>query len=235
MNIAQVRAEIERDRAWRQDELRFFQNCAARFETKEEQQQFNRAVILLLYAHFEGFCKFAFTLYINEVNKIQLVCATANYSLAASSLSDLFRALRDPTKKCAEFKTALPDDSKLHLFAREKEFVERAADLMQRRLSIPEEIIDTESNLRPVVLRKNLFRLGFKHDQFEPFEGDIHLLLEYRNKIAHGAAQDGIKQDTYEKLRNATDAIMNQLTLDIMDAIQSKAYLRSSGAIGSAS
>lgn len=226
MDIAEVRAELEKDRAWRQDEIRFFQNCAAKFDTEQEQPRFNRALILLLYAHFEGFCKFAFTLYINEVNKLGLLRGQANYSLTASSLSDLFGALRNPSSKCAEFKNSLPDDSKLHLFARDREFVERVADFMSCPMIIPETVVDTESNLKPVVLRKNLFRLGFRHDQFLDLEGEINRLLEYRNKIAHGAAQFGIEQNTYEALRCATDKIMTQVTIDIMEALQHKAYLR---------
>jgi HEPN superfamily RiboL-PSP-like protein len=43
-----------------------------------------------------------------------------------------------------------------------------------------------ESNLKPVVLRKILFRLGFPPETFASHEGTIHRLVNRRNNIAHG-------------------------------------------------
>ncbi|BFM40525.1 MAE_28990/MAE_18760 family HEPN-like nuclease [Synechocystis sp. LKSZ1] len=76
MNISDVWAEIEAEQAWRQDEIRFFQNQST-FVAPEKQDHFRRALILLLYAHFEGFCKFVFILYVNNVNSANIRCGEA--------------------------------------------------------------------------------------------------------------------------------------------------------------
>ena len=226
MNVAELRAELENDQSWRRDELRFLQNQIPHITVSNQQSLFRRALVVLLYAHFEGFCKFALTLYVNAVNKTGITCAEANYALAAASLADLFGALRDSGSKCAEFRAKLPDDSQLHRFARDREFVERVADFENRRVNIPEDVIDTESNLKPIVLKKNLFRIGLPHDQFATLDGDIHRLLNSRNKIAHGETQSGIESLEYEGLRKAVFHIMDEITAEITRALLEQRFLR---------
>jgi hypothetical protein len=122
MNISQLWAEIENEHLWRMNEIRFFQNMLPVDQPGIKQDQFRRALILILYAHFEGFCKFTFLLYVNSVNSEGVTCAQANFAIAAASLSTVFADLRHPDKKCPEFRNSLPDDSKLHRFARDREF-----------------------------------------------------------------------------------------------------------------
>ncbi len=226
MNIAELLAELEEDQRWREQEIRFFQNRGSRIRSEEEQDLFRRAVILLLYAHFEGFCKFALTLYATTVNREKIRCGEANYAIAAASLADLFKALRDPNKKCPEFRHALPDDAALHRFGRDREFVERSDEFANRHVNIPDYVVDTESNLKPVILRKNLYRLGLFHDQFKGLDSEINKLLEYRNKIAHGESRSGIPLQTYSSLREATFRIMNEIKRGVIEALRGKHYLR---------
>ncbi len=226
MNLENLWAEIEADQTWRTDEIRFFQNQCEILNSDDKKDQFRRATILLLYAHFEGFCKFAFTLYIKTINQEGLKCSDANFAIAAASLDDLFKALRDPSIKSDLFRRALPDDSKLHRFARDREFIEYSADFGNRTVVLPDALVDTESNLKPIVLRKLLFRLGFAHDQFADIEGNIDLLLNFRNKIAHGQMKDGVSQGNYENLRDSTFEIMTTVKSNIMDALTNKIYLR---------
>jgi hypothetical protein len=226
MNVAKLWSEIEEDLSWRLDELRFFQNQLASLKSEQERERFRRALVLLLYAHFEGYCKFALTLYVNSVNRSGVTCGEATFAIAAASLSDLFKALRNPEKKISEFRNSLPDDSKLHQFGREREFVERTAEFATRQVRVGDEVVDTESNLKPVVLRKNLYRLGFPPDQFTEHEGSINKLLEYRNKISHGEMQAGLSRNRYDALKAAVYEVMSEIKVQVMKAIQDRAYLR---------
>jgi hypothetical protein len=226
MNLAELRAELEADRAWREDEIRSFQNRGAAIDNSEELNRYRRALVLLLYAHFEGFCRFAFTLYTSAINRSGISCGEATHAIAAASLADLFRNLRNPQKKSSLFHHVLPDDSNLHQFAREREFIERTADVQSRPVNIPDNVVDTESNLTPVVLKKNLFRLGLPHDQFETYDNDINKLLGIRNGISHGSLRDGIEEKQYEQLRAATFAIISGLGAGIMKALSDKNFLR---------
>ncbi|MCZ2480061.1 hypothetical protein G9H64_06215 [Aquirufa nivalisilvae] len=227
MVVDNLWAEIEAEQSWRTDEIRFFQNQISNIPTEEKQAQFRRAIILILYAHFEGFSKFAFNLYVNTINTENVKCKDANFSLVAATLSDLFTELRNPDKKSEIFRRTLPDDSKLHRFSRDKDFVENSSLFEERIVNIPELFIDMESNLKPLVLRKNLFRLGFDHEAFNSFEGNISRLLNLRNGIAHGELRDGITEREYDEIRGMVFSIMNGIKSKIMDALVNRNFLRS--------
>ncbi len=229
MDLGSLWAQIESEYSKRTDELRFFQNQLAKFATDNEKDQYRRALILLLYAHFEGFCKFSFTLYISTINGEGLKCKEINFPLAAAALHELFKGLRNPTSKSPEFKNALLDDAKLHIFARDREFVERSNDFENKTVAIPDEVVDTESNLKPIVLRKNLYRLGFQFDKFKSTEWQINRLLELRNGIAHGVLISGISEADYEAQRKSVYDIMTEIKSLVMKALTDKEYLRPTG------
>lgn len=226
MNLSELWAQIEEEYKWRMDEIRFFSNQLIHLKTDEEKNQFRRGIILLLYAHFEGFCKFSFLLYTGTINKENLICNDVNYSIAASGLADLFNELRNPNKKSTVFKNVLPEDAKLHRFARDKEFLEAMSSFSNRPLVIPDKIVDTESNLKPIVLSKILFVLGFDHTAFKAIDADIHLLLNYRNSIAHGQNRDGITEGTYEKIRASTIKIVDEIKALIMQSLTERNFLK---------
>jgi hypothetical protein len=231
MNLADLLAQLESEKCWRQDEIRFFQNRGASLLRAEEQDQYRRAVVLVLYAHFEGFCKFALELYRNAINSEQIECRSANYAIVAASMANVFRDLRSPDSKCKEFKNALPDDAKLHRFARDREFVERTTAFGSTVVDIPDDVVDTESNLKPVVLRKNLYRLGLTHDQFSPYEGKINKLIQIRNSIAHGESASGVSSHAYEDLRRVVFEIMDEVSRHVIVSLREKRFLRTSPSV----
>src|SRR6266849_5075140 len=99
MNVAELRAELESDRAWREEELLAFQNRGALIEDDSERDRYRRALVVLLYAHYEGYCKFAFSSYVAVINSSGVRCGDADYAVAAASLSEAFHALSNPEKK----------------------------------------------------------------------------------------------------------------------------------------
>ncbi len=226
MNLAQLYAELESDREWREEEIRAFQNRGAKLESKSEQERYRRALVLLLYAHYEGFCKFAFTLYVTAVNQSGILCGKAEYAIAAASLTNVFRDLRNPGKKSDIFRHTLPDDAKLHQFAREREFIERTSEVEKLPVNIGDEVVDTESNLSPTVLKKNLYRLGLPHQKFDGYKDEINKLLAIRNGISHGSLRDGVEEKLYRQLRASTYSIMTGISVDLMGALRETAYIR---------
>lgn len=226
MNIADLSAQMESDLAWRIDEIRFFENQANAINQLARQDQFRRACVLLLYAHFEGYCKFCFALYMDAINGESIRCGQANFALAAAALSQLFTELRNPESKSPLFRRELPDDAPLHRFARDREFLERVEDWDQTSVQLPADVIDSESNLTPKVLRKILFRLGLDHNAFSTFDGDIHLLIKSRNGIAHGQQKGGIARQAYEQRFAAANVIMTGVKRAVLEALQGQQYLR---------
>jgi len=226
MNLAELWAEIEHEYTWRDDEIRFLDNCTSKLLDEGSQKRFRRATILMLYAHLEGFCVFAFRHFIRAINAEKIAAQDANVAIAAAACSKAFAAMRDSNTKCELFKNALPDDSKLHRIARDQEFVERFAEVAGMEIVLEDEIIDTESNLRPVVLRKNLYLLGLPHDTFKHLDGTIHQLLKLRNKIAHGERKDGIDASEFNVLKHAVREVMRDVKSLIMKHLTNQTFLR---------
>jgi hypothetical protein len=225
-NTAELRAELEQDLTWRVDELRSLQNRVSYVTDEDEQKRLRRPLVLLLYAHYEGFCKFALALYVQAINSALISCGQANYAVAAASLSSVFKELRNPSKKNDIFRHDLPGDAKLHSFAREREFMERLDEVSTKKVEIPDNAIDTESNLKPVVLRKNLYMVGLTHDLFDSFESEIQQLVRFRNEIGHGETKEGVELRTYERLAIAAFRIMSAIVVQVTEAIEQRRYLR---------
>ena len=62
--------EIERDLDWREAELAILRLFLANKEiTEREKRVLFRAAWALLYAHYEGFCKFALTVYFDALRR----------------------------------------------------------------------------------------------------------------------------------------------------------------------
>jgi hypothetical protein len=224
MNVMSIREQLEAEITWRQDEIRFFRNQMSNL-SEEERDQFRKALILMLYAHFEGFFKFSMLSYIKSINDEKICCSEASYSVAAASFQEIFKDLFNIDKKSKIFKKKLPDDTKLHRAARQIDFVSKFDELQTQKVIIPEDLVDT-SNLQPFVLKKCLFILGFQHNAFEDQDHVIVELLERRNSIAHGASRSGIKEDQYKKLENSVFEMMESVMMFVVDSLKNKSYLK---------
>lgn len=232
MNLSQVRAELEDERTWRKEEVRFLLNRLGDLQSEAEKDRYRRAVLLLLYAHFEGFCKNALLIYIRAINDERLSCVSVIPALVAATCNEILLALADHNRKSDFFRSGAPDDAKLHFAWRSQTFLARLPEVMGIEVSIPETVVDTESNLWPIVLRKNLFKLGFDYNAFSKYEGTISQLLNRRNNIAHGLDRDGIDAAKFSTLQNDVYEVMDSVLLMIMKSLRDKTYLSSSGGLG---
>lgn len=229
VDIANLRAEIEAEREWRDREMRLLRNQVAALLNEEDRRLTRKTLVVMLYAHFEGVIKSILTIYLNRINAIAVPVAEAIAALSAASLSDVFHALREPNSKCKVFARELPDDSALHRFARDREFIAAIWGISARTVSINvDRVVDTEANLKPAVLRKLLFRIGLDPDLATPWEASLNLLLKRRNDISHGSARDGLAEKDYESLEAAVSSTVDSVVLAITAAVSRKAYLAKS-------
>lgn len=230
VDIAEFRAEMEAEREWRETEMRQLRNQISLVSADNQRKTLRKALVVMLYAHFEGVSKALLTMYVNRINNLGLRVEEVVPPIGAASLAEVFSALRDPNRKCAEFARQLPDDTALHRFARDREFVEVAWKVAQRSVQIDaEEIVDAESNLKPVVLKKILFRLGLDPDLAKPWEGTIHRLLNRRNDVSHGTARSGLEENEYATLEQAVWLVVDGIMKAIFDALVRRLYLAETG------
>lgn len=234
MRYQDLRAALEADLAWRQAELHALGNIVRNLERAEDRDRLRRALLLMLYAHLEGFTKTAFLSHIDAINEDRIRVREANPHVAACSLAGDFRDFRNPNKKSALFRNDLPDDSALHQHARERDLIETLGELFDKTVEISDKdaelVADTESNLKPVVLKKILYRLGLAPEQLEIHAGRLHELLQWRNKITHGEEKGGVDEGRYAKLSSSVSEVMNGVVEVLTIAAANQAHKRASAA-----
>ncbi|TGE21727.1 hypothetical protein E5K00_15760 [Hymenobacter aquaticus] len=220
-------AELEFDIEWRFDEIRFYHNIIARLSDNGEKMRMRRAVIVMLYAHFEGFAKFAFQVYVKFINISNVKGRDVVYPVLAASIMKEIKGLNNLNQKSPIFRNESPEDTDLHLLARSIEFVERLGELSERCINLKEDdVVNTESNLTPVVMRKILFRLGFPYNDLSSVESSIQKLLGFRNAIAHGKMREGIEASVYEKIHQDVFALINAVKRKVSAAIMGSEFLK---------
>ena len=96
-DIQKYREQIEADLAWRLEEIAFFakqlNHFKARNVSEEEREKaendkkrFRKSLVFILYAHFEGFFRFAFETYVNALNEDNIALSKTIDVLVVSSL-----------------------------------------------------------------------------------------------------------------------------------------------------
>jgi hypothetical protein len=224
VNIVDIRGELEEEQTWRRDEIRFLRNQIANLRNDVEKDTYRRSLGVMLYAHYEGFCKAALLQYVRAVNAANLRCGEAISAIVASSWIHIFKEIENAGTKSRIFRALLPDDTQLHRLARRRHFVEQIGEFLQMPATLPEEAVEVEDNLSPIVMKKVLFRVGIDHDAFAYHDGDILMLLRRRNNISHGVERKGIDEKSYEKLETAVFTIMDDLMGLVIEAIKNEVF-----------
>ena len=224
MKTDDIREQLEAELTWRTDEIRFLENQLSNLSEEDQKDKYRKSLVVMLYSHFEGFFRFAFRLYKEAVNQENLKCDEVTAYVAVSSLTDIFMALDNPQKKNDIFRRSLPDDTVLHRFCRRVDFMESLNDISKKTVNIPDKVVDTQSNLNPVLIRKILFQLGFQYNKFDKYESNINKLLIFRNDIAHGSLKAGIKENLYNNIKKDIVYVMNEIILMITDELEKESF-----------
>lgn len=220
-----VYADLEGDRRAREAEIALIEKLIPDLDVGD-QDSLKRSLVLLIYSHVEGYCKFALLTYVQWINSAGLKCGQVTYPLVAASLSKVFSALRDPNSKHDFFRTILPMDASLHLSARDQAFVEKYDLVISHSVEIPDKVVDTKSNVNAEVLMKILFQLGMDYREVAPHSGNLNKLLGIRNAIAHGDRLKVPREEEIADFKATAGAVMSFLQEGVYSALQGATYLR---------
>lgn len=156
MSLAIFQEQIELEREWREAEIRFLNNLQEGLAEKDR-PKIRRSIVCLLYAHIEGFVRFAFSLYVDQVNRKGLTCRDVSPAIAAAAFAKELKALKDINSKSPFFTKALPDDKHLHGFARDVDFITHIGNFYDHPVVIAEGYVNTENNVGREVLEKKCY------------------------------------------------------------------------------
>ena len=189
--------EIEQDLDWREAEMAVLRVLLSDSGLSEKTRRvLFRAAWALLYAHFEGFCKFALTLFYDEIKNTGACCVDLPSTTQAFALSSELKSLRN-----------MPATELLaHIQSFEANVLAKAADF-------PE--VDTESNLWPTVFERLLVDADITLQSLQPSTRSISTLVSRRNKIAHGERDIIPDFEYYLKFEEVTKTVMYDLALAI--------------------
>lgn len=159
MTADELRAALELELAWRQEELAFFKNQLNDI-IEENKNKYRKSLVLILYSHMEGYIKICLHSYIQYINSQNLKRRDVNTGLMVASMHKEFIAYENSDRKCEFFRRELPDDVRLHRLYRRVDFMEKVEDFKDQELAIDDRVVNTESNLWYIVLQKNLYKVG---------------------------------------------------------------------------
>ena len=71
MTADELRAALEVELAWRQEELAFFKNQLNEI-AEENKNKYRKSLVLILYSHLEGYIKICLQTYVQYINSQRL-------------------------------------------------------------------------------------------------------------------------------------------------------------------
>lgn len=257
MDIDSICTQIEEDLTWRLDEIRFFTAQLNNFKplnmgeeekqkienkrVENDQKRFRKALVLMLYAHFEGFFRFSFKLYVDTINEEKINLSEAIEVLVASSLHTEFGNY-DNLKELVNQESSVVNKAVKHLERRVNLIQEIERSRRENKVKLPisnipndkNSVIYTESNLKFDVIEKILYRLGFSTDIFKlqisgkTFQSALNEFLGRRNAIAHGDGtfKDGVDEKPYNEFKQVFEQVTNLIPQVITNALREKLYLK---------
>lgn len=219
--------ELEMEFMKRINELNDYENFLSLHDETESDfaNSYRKMLLVMLYAYFEGFCKKAFLIYIDYINKTKELVNNLHPNLAASTMYDEFKQLKNAMYKPIQLDSKDKDDNKLQQFGRQVQFVAKYVEQMNMCVNLSESIIDTESNLRSYVLKKIMYCLALDYTKITSEKNLINGLVEKRNAIAHGDISRAISDTEYELYKEKILSIMGIIKNEILIGYKEKLYM----------
>lgn len=201
--------KLEQDLEWREAELSQLKLQATEAEEDTiRHQALLRALRAILYAHYEGFCKFALDTCLDALTELQPRRIDCKYRIAALSLQNQFRALSGDlsNENCASF---IHDFSAI--FNQTVEFNFQFA---------------TQGNLHPRALLKYYQSVCLPSDSVEDNRRMLEALVRRRNDIAPGKQVPVRSFKEYQEHEDAAITVIHGLAIAIIEALEQKQYLK---------
>ena len=202
--------KLEDDLQRREAELAAFKILIARAdEGTVRHQALLRALWVMLYAHYEGYCKFALQIYLDALMQRKLPRIDYKDPIIAFSMQGKFRRLSNnlSNDNCVRFIQQFPVD-------------------LNNPLEFDEKAFESHGNLAPDLLRKNCQSVALPYNQVEANRLYLRNLVDQRNNIAHGKLLPSKNFQEYQDCENATFDVMLGLAVAVIEALEQEQYLK---------
>jgi len=232
MSPEEFRAQLEYDLDWRMKELALLTNQLSNI-SEEDKKIYCKALLVMLYSHFEGFCKEAFKTYVRLINEEKIIRSKATEYIVASSLGEEFHDIqyhKNIGNNCCDIFNISSNETKFKKYFIRAHFIRMFDQILDQEIDISEriteKIVDTKSNLTLDVLSNILYRLGLPYNQFDAHEGLITTLLTRRGAYAHGNKVEGISEKDYKIIEKKVFDIISALVTLLTESAKNRSYLK---------
>lgn len=224
-DIIEFRSDMEDSLSWRISEFMSLKNLLR----EDNSVPVVKTLIVMLYAHFEGFFKDCLECYVRYLNSTELQLNNFIDAIITASLSREYAAFEDINRKCKELITVPPAEEFLHKYHRRRELTQKfISNYLSKKIKIDEKIINTKSNLDFGVLQENMYILGLEYNYFIDKQDTITKLVRLRNAVAHGSQREPISILEFEKMEEDILEIMNEIIRYLYEFCIEKKYLKNS-------
>lgn len=199
---------LETDLKWREEELAALKKTI--FTTNRNsimESALLRGAWALLYSHYEGFCKFSWDAYLEEIEKNNIKRTDCIPCISILSLAKRFSILRGN----------ISDQALWDLFQTELPNLQNDPAKFEKKL-------ETNSNLWPCVFIKNTEKLGIEPSQINELKIKIRTLVSRRNEIAHGKKMLIKNREEYFDYEDNVLVVMHDLALCLIEAVDNEHY-----------
>ncbi|WP_313242252.1 MAE_28990/MAE_18760 family HEPN-like nuclease [Stutzerimonas nitrititolerans] len=194
--MTDVLDSLTRDLDWRETEIASMRVLLSASNSSVQRKTLLRAAWAMLYAHYEGFCKEALTIYFDAIKRAEIICSELPVSTQAFALTAPLNLLKH---------SSVPDflEGVLHF----------QTNYMETAPVFPE--VDTQSNLWPNVLSDLLVTADLNPAKVSEHEAKLKTLVGRRNEIAHGKNNLIEEVSYYLGFEQAVYDVMYDLALQI--------------------
>lgn len=202
-------SQLSSDLRWREEELAILRKQLIQSPAGSAQEKtLLRANLAMIYAHYEGFCKFAIEIYIDALEKLCLRRHELKWPIAAHSLAPLYKELSN-TSNQSNFFTKFLDEFDGYLNA--EATYERPSNI---------------ANLWPDLLSEWLSKFNLGAANILADKALLESLVSNRNQIAHGKRLTIKSRADLDKYAHAATMAMHEVAVGIADALEKKTYRR---------
>lgn len=254
MNLNELQDFIDEELQWRKKEIERLWSSMEHFhddELAKVHDSIIKAIILLIYSHWEGFIKKVGKVYFKYISTLNIKTSELNpnfQSFVCKNSLHEFISKSSPDKKLwkvsdiNEFRKSITDqiNNSFHV----------KVDLTQEKSKF---IVDTKDNLNADIFNKIVTELGLNSYMAYENENNLnlvhnfnsikknktflhqvldHTLLSCRNHIAHGNKNDRnviLDQNKLQYLRDLIYLLLNQFRDDILEFSEKEFFLEKNG------
>lgn len=207
--MIRLEQELLQEVNWRTNELSIIRTIPLQFNFSDQQNEIlKKYSVAAIYSIWEGFVTQSFTLYIREINSLNLTYDKINLNILTH---DIFMKF-DPT-----------EEKRKH-FKHKCEFIDNVFEYSKSPVTISPKI-PTKGNVNFKVTNQILKHFNLEELPKNDFDTRLSKLLMFRNNIAHGECSLVVTKEIIQDFNLTVIDTMHEITIRIIEGFASEKYL----------